>query len=67
MTVPAAATSPGRSSWSLLKVPGLTVRLELGGPATAPSLTLIAVVSALVRVVAKEVEERPLAKVTAVV
>src|SRR5436190_15849295 len=47
--------------------PRLTTRLELAGPVIAPSLTVIAVVSAFVSVVASVVVDAPLVNDTPVV
>ena len=59
VVVPGAAVSPGTNSWSLVNVPGPMLKLEPAAPGLIPSVAVRVVVSALVRVVAKVVVDRP--------
>ena len=59
--------SPGSVTISLFNVAAFTVKLELAGPLTVPSLAVIVVVSCFFNVVVSVVVDTPLVKLTAVV
>ena len=65
--VPGAAVSPGVSNCNCTKAVARAVRFELATPGTVPSVAVMAVVSALNKVVANAVEDWPLVNTTEVV
>ena len=67
LVVPGAALSTGANNCSFANGAALTAKLELDTPVTVPSVAVMVVVSAFVRVVARLVLDWPLVKLTAVV